>query len=208
MLLNFSGNLTAMVIAIIIMIMALIFHNVFQSFIAARMGDHSPRLAGFMAFDPGRHLELFGIILLVILGFGWPRQIPVNSRNYRGKREALVWYSGPLAYVIVAFICYLAAELFGARGGDVTLGFLVAGYTALLHAAINLFPILPLDGGYGAMVLGNTQVRQLVRQIAGYGSLGFIVLFLLLSLTGVTNALVGLLQNLVLSVLRLVTGIF
>jgi Zn-dependent protease len=208
MLLNYFNNMTILVIASIVMILALIFHNVFQTWVASRLGDHSPRLAGFGAFDPQRQLDGFGVILLLLLGFGWPRQIPVNSRNYRGKREALVWYSGPVAYLIVALLSFIAAQLLLRGGGiEVANGFAVAGRVAILHAAINLFPVLPLDGGHGALVLGNASVRRLVHQIAGYGTLGFIVLFLLLSYSGLLGRLMNFLQRLIVSVIRLIPGL-
>lgn len=207
MLLRYFDNPTVLVIATIVMISALIFHNMVQAFVAARLGDHSPRLAGFTAFDPMRHLNGFGVILLLVLGFGWPNQVPVNSRNYTRKREALVWYSGPAAYLLVAFLSYLAAVLLGPRGGDVATGFIAAGAAAIMHAAINLFPVLPLDGGHGALVLGGPQVRRLVQQIAGFGSLGFIVLFLLLSMSGILGAVVNMLQRLILTLLRLIPGL-
>ena len=204
MLLNFSNNLTVLVIASVTMLAALIFHNIFQTFVAARFGDHSPRLAGFGAFEPRVHLDMFGVILLLILGFGWPRQIPVNGRNYRGRQEALVWYSGPLAYVLVSLLAYTAGILLAVNGGgEAARGFMVGGSTAILHAAINLFPVLPLDGGHAALALGNASLRRFVLQVASYGTVGFIVLFLLLNLTGILPRLVGLLQNLMLRLLGL-----
>lgn len=208
MLLNYYNNMTILVIASIVMILALMFHNVFQTWLASRMGDQSPRLAGFGSFDPQRQLDGFGVILLLILGFGWPRQIPVNSRNYRGKREALVWYGGPLAYLIVAFISYIISLLlFNSGGVEVARAFQVAGSTAILHAAINLFPVLPLDGGHGALVLGNAAVRRLVQQIAGFGTLGFIVLFLLLSYSGLLGRLINFLQRILISIIQLIPGL-
>lgn len=205
MLLNYFNNITVLVIASIVMIAALIFHNIFQTWVAARLGDHSPRLAGFGAFEPARHLDMFGVILLMLLGFGWPRQIPVNSRNYKRRQEAIVWYSGPLAYLLVSVLAYLVGLLLIVNGGagDAATGFFVAGSTAILHAAINLFPVYPLDGGHGAMALGNASVRRLVQQIASFGTLGFILLFLLLNMSGILGRLVRFLESLVLRFLGL-----
>lgn len=208
MLLRYSDNMTVLVIASIVMIAALIFHNIFQSFIASRLGDHSPRLAGFMAFEPMRHLDGFGVLLLMILGFGWPRQIPVNSRNYRRRQEAIVWYSGPVAYLIIAFVSYIIGALLANNGGGAAaVGFLVAGQVAVLHATINLFPVLPLDGGHGALALGNASLRRFIHQVAGFGTLGFVVLFLLLSMSGVLGQLMGLLNRLMIWLIGLIPGL-
>jgi len=204
MLFNYSSNLTVLVIASIVMVAALIFHNIFQTFIAARLGDHSPRLAGFGAFEPRQHLDMFGVVLLLLLGFGWPRQIPVNGRNYRGRQEMLVWYSGPVAYLLVALLAYTIGVLLAANGGgDAARGFTVAGSTAILHAAINLFPVIPLDGGHAALASGSARLRRFVMQLASYGTIGFIVLFLLLNLTGILPRVVGLLHNVILRLLGL-----
>ncbi len=208
MLLNNFNNLTVVVIGVIVMLAALIFHNIFQTWVAARLGDHSPRLAGFGAFEPARHLDGFGVILLLILGFGWPRQIPVNSRNYKRRQEAIVWYSGPVAYLLVSFVSLLIGRLLEVNGGGAAAaGFYLAGSTAILHAAINIFPVYPLDGGHAAMNLGVTGLRRFVQQVANFGTLGFIVLFLLLNLSGILPRLTALLTNLVFSLVRLIPGL-
>lgn len=205
---NFNFDITVLVIAVIVMIAALMFHNIFQTWVAARLGDHSPRLAGFGAFEPARHLDGFGVILLLVLGFGWPRQIPVNSRNYRGRREAIVWYSGPLAYLIVSFVSFVIARVLELNGGgSAALGFYLAGSTAILHAAINLFPVYPLDGGHAALHLGIQGLRRFVQQVAGYGNIGFIVLFLLLSMSGILGRLTAILTRFVYGLVQLIPGL-
>lgn len=205
---NFNFDITVLVIAVIVMIAALIFHNIFQTWVAARLGDHSPRLAGFGVFEPGRHLDGFGVILLLVLGFGWPRQIPVNSRNYRGRQEAIVWYSGPVAYLIVSFISFVVARVLELNGGgSAALGFYLAGSTAILHAAINLFPVYPLDGGHAALHLGIQGLRRFVQQVASYGNIGFIVLFLLLSMSGILGQLTAILTRFVYGLVQLIPGL-
>lgn len=208
MLLNNFNNITVLVIGVIVMLAALIFHNIFQTWVAARLGDHSPRLAGFGAFEPARHLDGFGVILLLVLGFGWPRQIPVNSRNYKRRQEAIVWYSGPVAYLIVSFVSFVIGRLLEINGGgEAAAGFYLAGSTAILHAAINIFPVIPLDGGHAAMNLGIAGLRRFVQQVANFGTIGFIVLFLLLSISGILTQLMRILTTLVFSLVRLIPGL-
>ena len=76
MILSYFDNPTVLVISAIVMIIALIFHNVLQSWVASRYGDNNPRFAGFMRFDPQQQLEPIGVLLLFLLGFGWPKAIP------------------------------------------------------------------------------------------------------------------------------------
>lgn len=210
MILNYFNDPTVLVIASIVMVSALIFHNVFQSWIASRLGDNTARFSGYQRFDPQHQLEPFGVLFLFILGFGWPRQIPVNGRNFRGRgrQEALVWYGGPLAYLIVATVSYLLAAIFLRTAGfDLARAFSAAGNVAILHAVINLFPVYPLDGARAALAWGDAGTRRLIQQIANFGILGFIVIFMLLSYTGVTGAIIAFFRNLILGVLRLIPGL-
>jgi Zn-dependent protease len=203
-------NTTDLIIVAIIMIFALVFHNVTQAWVASRYGDANPRFSGFMSFDFQRHLEPMGVLFLFLLGFGWPRQIPTNSRNYRGrgKQEAWVWYSGPLAYLLIAFVSSLAAAIFASVGSPILArSFIFASSTAILHAVINLFPVFPLDGAKAALAWGNPDVRRFIQQIASFGILGFILVFFVLGALGVTSTLQGFFQGAILSFIRLIPGL-
>lgn len=210
MILRYLNDPTTLVISAIIMIMALIFHNIVQAYVASRYGDNGPRFSGFMRFDPQQHLEPFGVLFLFLLGFGWPKTIPTNSRNYRGRgrQEALVWYSGPLAYLIVTFLCYIAAFIFSNLTQlQLARAFLAAGDFAVVHAVINLFPVFPLDGAKAALAWGNPQVRRVIQQMASWGSIGFILIFFVLSYSGITGAIISLFRGLLFGLLNLIPGL-
>ena len=201
---------TDLIIVALVMIVALVFHNVVQAYVASRYGDASPRFAGYMSFDLQRHLEPTGVLFLFLLGFGWPQAVPVNSRNYRGRgrQEALVWYSGPLAYLIVAFVSTLAAVIFLAVDSAILArSFSLASSVAVLHAVINLFPVFPLDGAKAVLAWGNPSLRRFVQQIQSFGPFGFIIFFFVLSALGVTGALQVFFQRLILSVVGLIPGL-
>jgi Zn-dependent protease len=211
MVLRYFNEPTVLIVASIVMVMALIFHNIAQAWMAGRFGDHTPRFQGFMQFDPQTHLEPMGVLFLFLLGFGWTKPVPVNSRNYagRGRTEALVWYTGPLAYLLVATVAYVVAFLF-VRTGSMTLflAFRTAADVAILHAVINVFPVFPLDGAKAALAWGDRSVRQFVQQLAQFGILGFIVIFMLLSATGVTGAIMRFFQSLILGTLNAIFRLF
>lgn len=210
MFLRLIGQPTVLVIAAIVMVMALIFHNIVQALVAERLGDRSPRLAGFAAFEPQRQLDPFGVLFLFLLGFGWPRAVPINSRNYRGRgrAEAWVWLSGVGAYLVVAFVSLLLGAVFRALNSpQLGFAFEVAASYALLHAVINLFPVLPLDMGRAALAWGQPDVRRVIMQIARFGVLGFMVFFFVLSATGVIGRLMMLIQVLFSRIISLIPGL-
>ncbi len=203
-------NTTDLIIVALVMIIALVFHNVFQSYVASRLGDANPKFSGFMSFDIQRHLDPTGVLFLFLLGFGWPNAIPTSSRNYRGrgKQEAWVWYSGPLAYLIVAFVSSLIAVIFATVDSSVLArSFILASGTAVIHAVINLFPVFPLDGAKAVLAWGSPSLRRFVQQLASYGPFGFIIFFFILSYLGVTGALQSFFQNAILRLIALIPGL-
>ena len=202
-------SINDLVIGVVIMIFALMFHNVLQAWVAKRLGDHSPAHLGYLSFDPQRHLNAMGVGLMVVLGLGWPNMVPINGRNYKGKREAIAWYAGPVAYLIVAFVCIFIAVLARYLNAfPVSGSFQFAATYAVYHAVINLFPVYPLDGAKAALAWGNRDVRRLVEQIYGYGFIGFIVIFYLLSFTGILGGISGFFTGLFWQISQGVLGIF
>lgn len=209
MILRHFNDPTTLVVSAIVMVFALMFHNVVQTAVAARFGDSGPRRAGFGNFEPQQQLEPIGILLLFLLGFGWPRIVPIQGRNIHGKtRESIAWYSGPAAYLVVAFVCVLLGSIFLNFGSpELYRSFLFAASYAVLHAVINLFPVFPLDGAFAALAWGNREVRRVIEQVRSYGLLGFILVFFVLSFTGVIGRMQNLFLGLFQEIVRLIPGL-
>jgi Zn-dependent protease len=176
--------------------LGLVLHNLFQAYLADRYGETAPRRYGFLSLDLRVHLEPLGLVLLLLLGFGWPRFVPTNLP---GRKGALVALMGPLGFFFAAFLYGLLARFLPYPFGE---GLLVAQRLMLLHAAIYLFPVPPLDGAKALYAVGGLEARRFLDQIAALGPLGFILIFLVLSFTGVTASVVQGLSGLLDSVYR------
>jgi len=176
--------------------LGLVLHNLFQAYLADRYGETAPRRYGFLSLDLRVHLEPLGLVLLLLLGFGWPRFVPTNLPGWKGAMVALM---GPLGFFFAAFLYGLLARFLPYPFGE---GLLVAQRLMLLHAAIYLFPVPPLDGAKALYAVGGLEARRLLDQIAALGPLGFILIFLVLSFTGVTASVVQGLSGLLNSVYR------
>jgi Zn-dependent protease len=137
-----------------------------------------------------------GLVLLLLLGFGWPRFVPTNLP---GRKGAMVALMGPLGFFFAAFLYGLLARFLPYPFGE---GLLVAQRLMLLHAAIYLFPVPPLDGAKALYAVGGLEARRFLDQIASLGPLGFILIFLVLSFAGVTASVVQGLSGLLDSVYR------
>jgi Zn-dependent protease len=176
--------------------LGLVLHNLFQAYLADRYGETAPRRYGFLSLDLRVHLEPLGLVLLLLLGFGWPRFVPTNLP---GRKGALVALMGPLGFFFAAFLYGLLARFLPYPFGE---GLLVAQRLMLLHAAIYLFPVPPLDGAKALYAVGGLEARRFLDQIAALGPLGFILIFLVLSYAGVTASVVQGLSGLLDSVYR------
>jgi Zn-dependent protease len=134
-----------------------------------------------VSLNPLRHLDPFGTVLLVLVGIGWGKPVPVRVQALRSGRTgmALVSAAGPVANVVVAVALaatYRLIDLAG-LGGPVVLQVLYVGVAVnLLLAILNLIPIPPLDGFGVVISLVPPHWEYTIRPYAGYG----VVLLLLL----------------------------
>jgi Zn-dependent protease len=121
-----------------------------HAYTAHRLGDDTGRLMGRLTLDPRAHLDLFGSLLIVLIGFGYGKPVPVNEARLRNGRlgVAMVSLAGPLTNVALATAVGIpivagASSLFG--GDYETFLARVATYNLLL-GIFNLVPVPPLDG--------------------------------------------------------------
>ncbi|NJM33007.1 MAG: site-2 protease family protein [Limnobacter sp.] len=144
---------------------AITLHEAAHGYVALRCGDHTARMAGRLTLNPLKHIDLMGTIVvpLVILLtsfaaggtgmlFGWAKPVPVDfSRLNRPRLDMrLVAFAGPASNLLMAL--GWAAMLKLLMVFNVSEPFLIemaqAGIIVnLVLAALNLLPILPLDGG-------------------------------------------------------------
>ena len=133
--------------------MAVTIHEFSHAFAATLLGDRTPEEQGRLTFDPRSHVDLFGLLMLVFVGFGWGKPVSFNPHNLRFPRwgATLVSLAGPLANLIGASCAGAAGVLalrFGILTDDnmlITFLFLLVTINVILML-FNLIPIPPLDG--------------------------------------------------------------
>lgn len=151
---------------IIAILIAISVHEWAHAFTASRFGDPTPGQNGRLTLNPIAHLDVLGAIMFLVIGFGWAKPVPVDSRYFRHpKRDlAIVALAGPFSNLILALISFVLLTLV-THGNGFSLGALLSNptgpsvaWTILLQIlssslfvnlalmAFNLFPIAPLDG--------------------------------------------------------------
>jgi hypothetical protein len=201
-------------IALFAILFGLVVHNIVQALVAVSFGDSTAKMRGFTSTEPQRHLNSFSLIYAVLFGFGIPTQIPVMSRNIRGRGgpEALVWLAGPLGMFGFAFVLLLVAGLvYRFAPGDlgvVAVGLQTASDFVVRLLVIFLFPVPPLDGALALAAVGGRGVREYLSTMESFmlrlQPFGFILIFIVLSYTGVLGFVSGIVNNLMAALLGLV----
>jgi Zn-dependent protease len=179
----FARNDPAALVGILVaLLVGLTFHEFSHAFVADQLGDHRPRALGRVSLNPVRHIDPMGALMLVIVGFGWAKPVPINPAALRPGRRGLsmVAAAGPVANVSVAV---LAAILFRAVDAAGAPDFLLSalGYTVLFNfvlAIFNLVPIPPLDGYNVVLPFLPPQLAWQVQRYAPYGMTILLVIIL------------------------------
>lgn len=139
-------------------VLAVTFHEFAHAFIALQMGDATAKLLGRVSLNPIRHLDLFGSLSFLFIGFGWGKPVPINPYNMRGigpiAGDFFATIAGPVSNVLLALLLTIPFHLGLMYSGPLcrTPTSLEAAVTCIAInvnvglAAFNFLPIPPLDG--------------------------------------------------------------
>ncbi|MER2598695.1 MAG: site-2 protease family protein [Caldilineales bacterium] len=180
---------------LIVLIPAFTLHEFAHAWSAYRLGDSTAKDMGRLTLNPLKHLDVLGVLLVLMVGFGWAKPVPVNPANLRnGRRDmALVALAGPMANLLMALA---AAAIWRLAGVDRnTPQFLVYGLLMFtwLNVALmifNLLPISPLDGFKVALGWLPEPAAALLAKTAQWGMLilfGLVLLGNLAARAGMEN---------------------
>lgn len=163
-----GGNITDIIVSLLfsmpIILFALSLHETAHGYVAWKCGDNTAYNLGRLTLNPMKHIDPMGFIFMFVLGFGWAKPVPINTRNFRNPKRgmALSALAGPAANAIVGIISsilfgfFTALQIYLATQGISKFAFTCLGYTCELFAlsalynfllmAFNLIPIPPFDG--------------------------------------------------------------
>lgn len=192
----FNLTLATILSRVIILIIAFTIHEFAHAWTADSFGDSTPRINGRLTLNPLAHLDPIGSLMLLFVGFGWARPVPVNPYTLRQhSRSAMMWVAlaGPLSNFVLAVLASIPFQLKWFTVND-----LYTSYTApqsailptpviflfdfitinLVLGLFNLIPIPPLDGDKIAEFFIPDDWKRTMDRIRPYGPLILVALFM------------------------------
>ncbi|MFA5449359.1 MAG: site-2 protease family protein [Clostridia bacterium] len=180
----------AFLIAVVFSIMV---HEISHGYAALKSGDPTAKARGRLSLNPVSHFDLFGVLMFLLVGFGWAKPVPIDSRNFTNYKKGMILVSiaGVSANLIMAGISMLLLYIFipflytlSTNAVIVVLQYL--GLYLLIYmiainfmlAFFNLLPIYPLDGYnlLNTLLPNNTKYQMFMVRYGIFVLIGLILI--------------------------------
>ncbi|HKL74338.1 MAG TPA: site-2 protease family protein [Clostridia bacterium] len=165
-ILQSGANIGETIICILAILLAatiaIVMHEVSHGYMALKCGDPTAKLAGRLTLNPVAHFDLIGVIMLLLVGFGWAKPVPVDPRNFKSYKKCtlLVSIAGIvtnlllcglgllLIFLLKPLLMYSSTSSTSIYALQMLLYYFLIFFTKInfLLAFFNLLPIFPLDG--------------------------------------------------------------
>ncbi len=191
------------VILITVLLYSLTLHELGHGYAAYLFGDDTAKRAGRLTFNPLKHLDPFGALLLLFAGVGWAKPVPINVSRLRPYRPGLFAVSiagiavnitlsvlfGLLLYWLketqpeAVYYALIKGQALGWAGVTALVAF-YAGLINLVLALFNLVPVPPLDGSRILMALLPTRLHPQIWRLDRYALYTFLVILVDIQMHG------------------------
>ncbi len=158
-----NGNALTYILYIVFTLIAayiaIVFHEVAHGLVAMWNGDYTAKNCGRISFNPLKHFDLIGFIMIMTVGFGYAKPVPINPYNFKHYKRGLITVSiaGVVMNLIIGFISALLYDLmifglYNTAGAAQTAFLYFADFFGILTTInlslvfFNILPFYPLDG--------------------------------------------------------------
>lgn len=182
-----QGQYALFLLILIALVISLSFHEFGHAYVAKGFGDDTAERAGRLTVNPLAHIDPMGLLMVMLIGFGYAKPVPTNPRNFTSRwADLLVSAAGPGMNLVVAVVT-INIYVVGLKMGYIGLAepgprffFVFLAQINLLLMIFNLIPLGALDGHY---ILPYFLPRRMAQQYryfnARYGNMALMVLVVL-----------------------------
>lgn len=184
--------LTSLLLSVVPALICITLHELAHGYVAYRLGDDTAKRAGRLTLNPLRHIDIMGLLMMIVFKFGWAKPVPVNMWKFKNPKKgmAITAAAGPIANLLIALVfLFLYGFLFAlvhrpGRSLNWLLEMLyITAYLSIALAIFNIIPIPPLDGSKVLFSCISDRSYTKLMYYERYGMIILLVLVLLLSRT-------------------------
>ena len=176
----------SILLSVIPSLVCITLHELSHGLTARALGDDTAQRAGRLTLNPLKHLDLMGLVMMVVAHVGWAKPVPVNMMNFRNPKRgmAVTALAGPVCNVLITCVFFFLYGLLllplsrsGSAAGDYLLQMIsLTAIISMGYAVFNLIPIPPLDG---SKVLFSLVSDRAYYSLMRYERYGMILLYAL-----------------------------
>lgn len=186
---DWSG-LVALLLRIAAVLICIMIHEISHGLAAYKLGDPTAKAQHRLSLNPLRHIDPLGALMMLLVGFGWAKPVPVDARYFKKPKlgMAVTALAGPISNFVLAYLALLiaytvlgAAVAVGAVWSSAIQGVLdFCSLTASLSIGLGVFNLIPFPPLDGSKVVGAFLPDKIYYRILRYEFAGMIVLMVLL----------------------------
>ena len=178
--------LLSILLSVIPSLVCITLHELSRGLVAHLLGDDTAKNAGRLTLNPIKHLDLMGLVMMVVAHVGWAKPVPVNMMNFKDPKRgmAVTSLAGPVSNVLITCVFFflygfllLPLSAAGSPAAEYLLEMIsLTAIISMGYAVFNLIPIPPLDG---SKVLFSLVSDRAYYQLMRYERYGMILLYAL-----------------------------